>query len=130
MEKNLGLDRFQITVIRRTYGLIKPYISKREKAQKKLQDLEMAKAALEAEIQMYDTQIQALNKPVTDITERFCGITLTSEQVMDFIENPEHFEAYKQELGIVSPSEENEQDSEDYEENQGEGHDIDAEQEY
>ena len=100
----LGLDKFQTTMIKRNYGIIKPIIAKREKAQKKIDDkqkeLEALKQSLEAEINTYNEQISALDKFTLDTTKRFCGISLTSEQVIDFMENPEKFAEYKHEMGL------------------------------
>ena len=100
----LGLDKFQTTMIKRNYGIIKPIIAKREKAQKKIDDkqkeLDTLKLSLEAEINTYNEQISALDKFTLDTTERFCGIGLTSEQVIDFMENPEKFAEYKHEMGL------------------------------
>lgn len=107
----LGLDKFQTTMIKRNYGFIKPIVAKRDKVQKKIDDkqkeLDELKANLEAEINNYNEQINALDKFTLETTERFCGTKLTSEQVMYYLEHPEE---YKKESSTENPDLDAEED--------------------
>lgn len=119
----LNLDKFQLTMIKRNYGIIKPIIAKREKAQKKIDDkqreLDELKASLQAEINTYNDQISALDAFTLTTTKQACGIELSSEQALNFIENPEEFEVYKEKIGLKeAPAGEEEQP--EYNENIGE----------
>ena len=107
----LGLDKFQTTMIKRNYGFIKPIVAKRDKVQKKIDDkqkeLDELKANLEAEINNYNEQINALDKFTLETTERFCSTKLTSEQVMYYLEHPEE---YKKESSTENPDLDAEED--------------------
>lgn len=121
----LGLDKFQTTMIKRNYSIIKPILTKRDKAQKKIDDkqkeLDALKESLQAEINTYNEQIDALDKFTIDTTEKFCGIALTTEQVIDFINDPDKFVIYKHEMGLDETPENT------YDENQGEGQNTEIE---
>lgn len=92
----LGLDRYQIAVIKRNYSILKPFITKRNKAQEKIEnkkkELKELEASLQAEIATCNEQIEIIDKFTKDITEKSCGgIRLSSEQVMHYLEHPEEF---------------------------------------
>lgn len=105
---HLGLDKFQLTIIKGNYASIKPSLTKRDKAYKKIEELtqkykeklEQAVTALRQEAEAYDEQIAMIDKFTVDVTTKSCGIGLTTEQVMTFIDDPVKFEDYKRELGL------------------------------
>lgn len=105
---HLGLDKFQLTIIKGNYASIKPSLTKRDKAYKKIEELtqkykeklEQAVTALRQEAEAYDEQIAMIDKFTVDVTIKSCGIGLTTEQVMTFIDDPVKFEDYKRELGL------------------------------
>ena len=105
MDNNvLNLDKFQVTMVKHNYQLLKPIIAKRNKAQEKLQStsesiMEKAKAkiteleaSLGAEIQTYNTQIETLDKFTREITKQTIGKELSSEECIHYLEHPEEFE--------------------------------------
>lgn len=99
----LGLDKFQLTIIKGNYASIKPSITKRDKALKKIDEttqkykekLEEAIKSLKQEADAYNEQIAMIDKFTVETTLKSCGIGLTTEQVMDFLEHPEKFMEYK-----------------------------------
>lgn len=111
-KNHLGLDKFQVTVIKSNYNSTKPIRKMIEKAEAKTQAAfdkcqDAIKAAqdkyhetcdgLLAEIQTYKDQIAMLDKFALETTKNACGLELTTEQVIEFIDNPTAFAAYKQE---------------------------------
>lgn len=144
----LGLDKFQLTIIKSNYNSTKPVRKLIDKVVVKAAVLQQKETeehnaivakykdklqAFNQEKEAYEKQIELLDKFTLEVTEKTCGFALTTEQVMDFIDNPEKFEAYKQSLGVGKDLFENEESAdaspEDYHENIGEGHDIEQEQE-
>ena len=107
-KNHLGLDKFQLTIIKGNYSSIKPSLAKREKALKKIDEvtqkykekLEAAIASLKQETSAYDEQIAMIDKFTIETTQKACGIGLTTEQVMKFLEDPQAFEDYKHQLGL------------------------------
>lgn len=107
-KNHLGLDKFQLTIIKGNYSSIKPSLAKREKALKKIDEvtqkykekLEAAIASLKQEASAYDEQIAMIDKFTIETTQKACGIGLTTEQVMKFLEDPQAFENYKHQLGL------------------------------
>lgn len=115
-EKNhLGLDKYQITIIKSNHAGTKPIRKLIEKAENKIKVAEEKRNAaikaaqdkyeesvkeLVAEAQAYKDQIAVLDKFTLETTKQACGLELTSQQVMDFIENPAAFEDYKHQLGL------------------------------
>ena len=111
-KNHLGLDKFQVTVIKSNYNSTKPIRKMIEKAEAKTQAAfdkcqDAIKAAqdkyhetcdgLLAEIQTYKDQIAMLDKFALETTKNACGLELTTEQVIEFLDNPTAFAAYKQE---------------------------------
>jgi prophage DNA circulation protein len=111
-KNHLGLDKFQVTVIKSNYNSTKPIRKMIEKAEAKTQAAfdkcqDTIKAAqdkyhetcdgLLAEIQTYKDQIAMLDKFALETTKNACGLELTTEQVIEFLDNPTAFAAYKQE---------------------------------
>ena len=109
-KNHLGLDKFQVTVIKSNYNSTKPIRKMIEKAQAKISSAkEKYNAAIEAaknkyeesvkgtqnEVQAYQQQIDMLDKFTLETTKNACGLELTSEQVMKFLDNPTAFAAYK-----------------------------------
>lgn len=109
-KNHLGLDKFQVTVIKSNYNSTKPIRKMMEKANTKIFAAdEKYQAALKvaldkynetvkdlkAEVQAYKDQIAMLDKFTMETTKQTCGLELTSEQVMHFIDNPDAFAAYK-----------------------------------
>lgn len=107
-KNHLGLDKFQLTIIKGNYSSIKPSLAKREKALKKIDEvtqkykekLEAAIASLKQEASAYDEQIAMIDKFTIETTQKACGIGLTTEQVMKFLEDPQAFKDYKHQLGL------------------------------
>ena len=105
-KNHLGLDKFQLTIIKGNYASMKPSITKRDKALEKIQEttekfkqkLESAVSALRQEANAYEEQIKMLDTFALEITKKTCGIALTTEQVIKFLENPEQWESYKKEV--------------------------------
>ena len=111
----LGLNQFQITVIKGNYNSIRPILAKRDKLAAKIETAakkeEEAIAAIKkktqetlgntyAELGVYQSQIEAIDKFTIDITKQTCGIPLSSAQCLEFLETPEKFEEYKNSLGL------------------------------
>lgn len=111
-KNHLGLDKFQVTVIKSNYNSTKPIRKLIEKADNKIQQAnEKCEAAIKAaqekynetvkdllaEVQAYKDQIAMLDKFTLETTKSACGLELTSEQVIEFLDNPAAFAAYKQE---------------------------------
>lgn len=93
----LGLDKFQMAIIKRNYTTVKPLINKKNKAQEKLDEaIRKANEKFNEEIGMTDMQIETFDKITKDYTKKSCGYELTSEQAVVFNDNPELFEKYKQ----------------------------------
>ena len=111
-KNHLGLDKFQVTVIKSNYNSTKPIRKMIEKAQAKISSakekynaaIEAAKAKYEEsvkdtqnEVQAYQQQIDMLDKFTLETTKNACGLELTTEQVIEFLDNPAAFVAYKAE---------------------------------
>lgn len=104
----LGLDKFQVTVIKSKYASMKPIITKRDKLAKKIEEttqkfkekLDAALASIRQEEAAYNEQLDYDNQYAKDITQKTCGIALTTEQTIEFLENPGKFEEYKKSIGI------------------------------
>lgn len=110
---HLGLDKYQITVIKSNFNSTKPLRKMVEKvdekiskaqavldktiaaAQKKYQE---AVGDIQGEAQVYKDQIALLDNFSIETTTKTCGIGLTSEQVVKFLDDKEAFEAYKASL--------------------------------
>ena len=97
----LGLDKFQTTIIKRNYLNVKPLITKRDKALAKISEVLKKQQEiidnLQQEATMYMEQIAALDKFTTDITEKATGYALTSEQCVNFLNNPDEWTKFRQE---------------------------------
>ena len=106
----MGLDKFQLSIIKGNYGSLKPIIAKKNKLMAKIEAAtEKEEKAIQAlkektqeslkelykEVSVYDEQINALDNITKTHTQRACGMELTSEQVMQFLSNPDEFEQYK-----------------------------------
>jgi hypothetical protein len=90
MEKKtnqMGLDKYQTAAIKRNYQNIKPLLRKVDSLKKKMEELNVQKESLEKEITEVDNYTLNLSKKVT-------GHVLTSEQVVNFLENPEEWEKF------------------------------------
>lgn len=111
----LGLDKFQLTIIKGNFNSTKPIRKLIDKVVVKAAALQQKETeehnaivakykdklqAFNQEKEAYEKQIELLDKFTLEATKKTCGFALTTEQVMDFIENPEHFEAYKKTLGM------------------------------
>jgi hypothetical protein len=93
----LGLDKFQMAIIKRNYNTIKPLLNKRNKAKEKLDEtIRKATEKYNEEVGMADMQIETFDKITKDCTKVFCGYELTSEQAVLFNDNPEKFDEFKQ----------------------------------
>lgn len=90
MEKktnHMGLDKYQTAAIKRNYQNIKPLLRKVDSLKKKIEDLDAQREALKEEITEVDNYTLNLSKKVT-------GHVLTSEQVVNFLENPTEWEKF------------------------------------
>ena len=95
----IGMDVFQTAAVKRNYQNVKPLIRERKKMEEKI-------AELTKNLEIKKAQIEANDQNTGMITKETCGIALTSEQVMWFLEHPEEFEAFKAaQLGSDSNSE-------------------------
>ena len=95
----IGMDVFQTAAVKRNYQNVKPLIRERKKMEEKI-------AELTKNLEIKKAQIEANDQHTGMITKETCGIALTSEQVMWFLEHPEEFEAFKAaQLGSDSNSE-------------------------
>ena len=95
----IGMDVFQTAAVKRNYQNVKPLIRERKKMEEKI-------AELTKNLEIKKAQIEANDQHTGMITKETCGIALTSEQVMWFLEHPEEFEAFKAaKLGSDSNSE-------------------------
>jgi hypothetical protein len=93
----LGLDKFQMAIIKRNYTTVKPLLNKRNKAKEKLDEtIRRATEKYNEEVGMTDMQIETFDKITKDYTKKSCGYELTSEQVVLFNDNPEKFDEFKQ----------------------------------
>ena len=93
----LGLDKFQMAIIKRNYTTVKPLLNKRNKAKEKLDEtIRRATEKYNEEVGMADMQIETFDKITKDYTKKSCGYELTSEQVVLFNDNPEKFDEFKQ----------------------------------
>ena len=93
----LGLDKFQMAIIKRNYTTVKPLLNKRNKAKEKLDEtIRKATEKYNEEVGMADMQIETFDKITKDYTKKSCGYELTSEQVAFFNDNPEKFDEFKQ----------------------------------
>lgn len=97
----LGLDKFQMAIIKRNYSTVKPLITKRAKALVKLDEaMKNAQKRYDEEVGMVDVQINTFDNITKEYTKKSCGYELTSEQAMLFNDNPDLFEKYKEEHPI------------------------------
>ncbi len=90
MEKktnHMGLDKYQTAAIKRNYQNIKPLLRKVDSLKKKIVELNSQKESIEKEITEVDNYTLNLSKKVT-------GHVLTSEQVVNFLENPEEWDGF------------------------------------
>ena len=109
METNcMGLDKFQLTIIKSNYTTIKPFITKMSKLNQQIQDFRDKMAAKIKEFEetkveetkSYEEQIAAIDAITKAHTKRACGIELTTEQVINFLNNSQAFEDYKNSIGL------------------------------
>ena len=84
----IGMDVFQTAAVKRNYMNVKPLIKERNKMEEKI-------AELSRNLEIKKAQIAANDQHTGMITKETCGIALTSEQVMWFLEHPEEFEGFK-----------------------------------
>lgn len=84
----IGMDVFQTAAVKRNYMNVKPLIKERNKMEEKI-------AELSKNLEIKKAQIAANDQHTGMITKETCGIALTSEQVMWFLEHPEEFENFK-----------------------------------
>lgn len=115
----IGMDVFQTAAVKRNYANVKPLIKERNKMEEKI-------AELTKNLEIKKAQIAANDQHTGMITKETCGIALTSEQVMWFLEHPEEFGAFKTAHGItdeaqVTDAPEAEAASEESEQSEGEG---------
>jgi hypothetical protein len=89
----IGMDVFQTAAVKRNYMNVKPLIKERNKMEEKI-------AELSRNLEIKKAQIAANDQHTGMITKETCGIALTSEQVMWFLEHPEEFEAFKTAHGV------------------------------
>jgi hypothetical protein len=89
----IGMDVFQTAAVKRNYANVKPLIKERKKMEEKI-------AELTKNLEIKKAQIAANDQHTGMITKETCGIALTSEQVMWFLEHPEEFGAFKAAHGI------------------------------
>lgn len=93
----LGLDKFQMAIIKRNYTTVKPLLNKRNKAKEKLDEIiRKATEKYSEEVGMANLQIETFDNITKNYTKKSCGYELTSEQVMIFSDNHEKFEEFKQ----------------------------------
>ena len=110
----LGLDRFQMAIIKRNYTTVKPLLNKKSKAREKLEEaIRKANEKYSEEVGMADMQIETFDNLTKDYTKKSCGYELTSEQVILFNDNPEKFEEFKQKNPLQSEMDFNEQESDE-----------------
>ena len=95
----IGMDVFQTAAVKRNYANVKPLIKERNKMEEKI-------AELTKNLEIKKAQIAANDQHTGMITKETCGIALTSEQVMWFLEHPEEFEAFKSAHGVGESQEE------------------------
>ena len=89
----IGMDVFQTAAVKRNYANVKPLIKERKKMEDKI-------AELTKNLEIKKAQIAANDQHTGMITKETCGIALTSEQVMWFLEHPEEFDAFKASHGV------------------------------
>lgn len=103
-KNHLGLDKFQVTIITGNYNSLKPSLKKVEAAQAKInaakEKYEKAVEGIQQEIAAYREQIDMLDQFAINTTTKSCGIGLTTEQVVKFMNAPQAFEEYKQSIGM------------------------------
>lgn len=110
----LGLDRFQMAIIKRNYTTVKPLLNKKSKAREKLEEaIRKANEKYSEEVGMADMQIETFDNLTKAYTKKSCGYALTSEQVILFNDNPEKFEEFKQKNPLQSEMDFNEQESDE-----------------
>ena len=97
----LGLDKFQMAIIKRNYSTVKPLITKRAKAWTKLDEaMKNAQKKYDEEVGLVDVQINTFDNITKEYTKKACGYELTSEQAVLFNDNPDLFDKYKEEHPI------------------------------
>jgi len=103
-KNHLGLDKFQVTVIKSNYNSIKPFLKKIEKAQAKIdaakQKYEEAIADSQKEVAQCQDQISLMDQYTIGMTTKSCGVGLTIEQTIKYLEDAPAFEEYKKSIGI------------------------------
>ena len=100
----IGMDVFQTAAVKRNYANVKPLIKERKRMEDKI-------AELTKNLEIKKAQIAANDQHTGMITKETCGISLTSEQVMWFLEHPEEFETFK--AAHMDTTEDNTQETED-----------------
>ena len=95
----IGMDVFQTAAVKRNYQNVKPLIKERKKMEEKI-------AELSKNLEIKKAQITANDQHTGMITKETCGIALTSEQVIWFLEHPEEFAGFKAAHGVVESQEE------------------------
>ena len=111
----LGLDKFQLSIIKGNFNSTKPIRKMIDKATVKAVSLQQKEeeehkaviakykdklASANQEIDAYKKQIELLDTFALETTKKTCGFALTTEQVIDFLDNPYKFDEYKQSLGM------------------------------
>ena len=94
----IGMDVFQTAAVKRNYANVKPLIKERKKMEEKI-------AELSKNLEIKKAQIAANDQHTGMITKETCGIALTSEQVMWFLEHPEERPDFTASHGIVDEEE-------------------------
>jgi len=95
----IGMDVFQTAAVKRNYQNVKPLIKERKKMEEKI-------AELSKNLEIKKAQIVANDQHTGMITKETCGIALTSEQVIWFLEHPEEFASFKAAHGVGESQEE------------------------
>jgi len=107
----LGLDKFQMAIIKRNYNTVKPLLNKRNKAKEKMEEtMRKAMEKYNEEVGMADMQIETFDKITKNYTKKSCGYELTSEQVAFFNDNPEKFDEFKQKNPLETKMDFNEEE--------------------
>ena len=90
MEKNvnfMGLNKFQVASIKRTFASNKKEYSKLETLNKKIKALQEEAASVEQLTEAWELPVKALTKQVT-------GFELTSQQVLHFLDHEQDWLAF------------------------------------
>lgn len=112
-KNHLGLDKYQIAVIKSNFNSTKPIRKLIEKNEAKMkaagerfekaiavakEKYDNATKDLRDETQAYQTQIERLDQFTRSTTKQVCGLELSSEQVMEFLDNPTAYSCYVQKM--------------------------------